>query len=274
MEHDAEYGAEFTETVYAHTSGGEVKLGSQTEYLVTVIVLMERNASCIIRKSLYLEYRIRQQSSFHCVTESVLYILLIFHSHPAFKLLSSGVSLGNDKASGRISNLTLCMCTLIWQPKLNSWDYQKMCGYLFHFCWRMTTLITSETDCQPDLTKIWRFRVVEELSQKDMLIGREMHSQKEKVQEDPSVCFTETTYRQRGGDNFQTSRKWQSILRNRPSWEAKWDLLFHLKQKYSLSFICTMHNNIPVLLYRKKKRQHSSILTGFLKKISFLNIYA
>lgn len=129
------------------------------------------------------------------------------------------------------------MGTPIQQPKLNSWDYQHMCAHVFRFCWHMTTLITSGTDCQPDLTKIWRFRVVEELCQEDMNIGRKIHSRKQKLQGDSSGCFTEITYRQRGGDHFQTSRTCQSILRNKPSWEAKWDLLFHLKQKHNLSFI-------------------------------------
>lgn len=59
MEHDAEYGTEFAETTYAHTSSVEVKLCSKTEYLSTVIVLVERNAPCVISKSLCLGCHVR-----------------------------------------------------------------------------------------------------------------------------------------------------------------------------------------------------------------------
>lgn len=166
--------------------------------------------------------------------------MLIWNSDPAFKLLSSGVLLGRSKASGCSFNLTLDMGTPIWQPKLNSWDYQNTCVHIFHFCWHMTTLLTPETDCQPDLTEIWRFRIAEALWQEAMPVGIEMHSQKEKPQDGPSVCFTETSYRQRGGDHFQASRKCQSILRNKPSWEVEWDLLSRFKQTHKLS--CILHS--------------------------------
>ena len=59
IRHDAEYGAQFAETGYAHASSGEVKLGSQTEYLGMFIVLMEENVYCIISEVLYLEYHVR-----------------------------------------------------------------------------------------------------------------------------------------------------------------------------------------------------------------------
>lgn len=50
---------QFAEAEDAYTSSGDVKLGCQIEYLGTVIVLMERNASCIMSKALYLECDIR-----------------------------------------------------------------------------------------------------------------------------------------------------------------------------------------------------------------------
>lgn len=36
----------------------------------------------------------------------------------------------------------------------------------------------SETDCQPDFTKIQRFRVVEGLSQEDVIIGRDAFTER------------------------------------------------------------------------------------------------
>lgn len=79
----------------------------------------------------------------------------------------------------------------------------------------MTILLTPETDCQPDLTEIWTFRVAAVLCQEAMPVGREAFTEK-KLQGGPSICYTETSHRQRGGDHFQASRKCQSIL-NKPS---------------------------------------------------------